>query len=333
MATYVGDASGSTPGVTGNTTITGANGMRATSTTGLSAFYATNSLNGAAVHGAHTHPTNGGYGVYGSSSTGVGYGVYGTNSGGAGVYGTGATGVWGNSSSGIGIYGFSSSGTVGYAGLVAFGRDGVIGEARAGHPGAGIVGKGGVSPHGGNYAGYFIGPVHVTGFLTKAGGGFLIDHPVDPANRLLEHSFVESPDRKNVYDGIGTADAAGELTVKLPAYFEALNKDFRYQLTPIGKAAPGLYVKREVRNNEFVVAGAEPGQRVCWQVTGIRKDAFAEATPLVVERDKPADERGFYLNPAAHGQPPEKGLDVKRHGGPSKAPALPPPPPPPPDQP
>jgi hypothetical protein len=65
-----------------------------------------------------------------------------------------------------------------------------------------------------------------------------IDHPLDPANRYLSHSFVESPDMKNIYDGVVTLNAAGEAVGSLPAYFAALNVEFRYQLTCIGGHAP-----------------------------------------------------------------------------------------------
>jgi hypothetical protein len=136
------------------------------------------------------------------------------------------------------------------------------------------------------------GDLSVSGPITKAGGGFQIDHPLDPANKYLVHSFVESPDMKNVYDGVVVADSLGEVRVELPAYFDPLNKDFRYQLTPIGAPAPNLHVKQELTRNRFVIAGAAPGQRVCWQVTGTRKDAWALANPLVVEREKPKSAKG-----------------------------------------
>jgi hypothetical protein len=164
----------------------------------------------------------------------------------------------------------------------------------------------------GCFAGSFNGNVKISGSLTKGGGGFLIDHPLDPMNRTLEHSFVESPDRKNIYDGIGTADSAGEVTVDLPSYFEMLNADFRYQLTPLGNAAP-LFVKEELRYGRFVIGGATPGQRVCWLVTGIRRDAWALANPMTVEAAKPQDERGLFLYPEAFGQPREKSVDLMRH--------------------
>ena len=84
------------------------------------------------------------------------------------------------------------------------------------------------------WAGLFDGDVNVTGTLSKGAGAFRIDHPLDPENKYLSHSFVESPDMKNIYDGVAIFDGAGEAIVTLPDWFEALNEDFRYQLTPMG---------------------------------------------------------------------------------------------------
>jgi hypothetical protein len=143
-----------------------------------------------------------------------------------------------------------------------------------------------------------VGDLTVSGTIVKGSGGFQIDHPLDPASKYLVHSFVESPDMKNVYDGVAVADSLGEVSVELPAYFDALNKDFRYQLTPIGAPAPNLHVKQELTRNRFAIAGAAPGQRVCWQVTGTRKDAWALANPIVVEREKPKGQRGHFESDA-----------------------------------
>jgi hypothetical protein len=88
------------------------------------------------------------------------------------------------------------------------------------------------------------------GELFKGGGGFRIDHPGDPENKYLTHSYVESDDRLNVYSGNVTTDANGDTTVGLPDYFEALNQDFRYQLTVIGQFAQSM-VAEEIRNNRF----------------------------------------------------------------------------------
>jgi hypothetical protein len=156
-----------------------------------------------------------------------------------------------------------------------------------------------------SWAGFFDGDVNVTGTLTKAAGAFRIDHPLDPENKYLSHSFVESPDMKNIYDGVAVLDAAGEAIVTLPDWFEALNQEFRYQLTPMG-AAFVPYVAEEIAGNQFKIGGGIPGRKVSWQVTGIRHDAYANAHRIQVEELKPSAAMGTYLHPDAFGQPVEK---------------------------
>ncbi len=142
------------------------------------------------------------------------------------------------------------------------------------------------------------GSLTITGAVSKGSGTFVIDHPLDPKNKLLYHSFVESPDVKNIYDGIATLDEKGEAIVVLPSYFEALNKDFRYQFFPFDVPAPNLYIKSEVKNNHFTLAGGTPGTKVSWQVTGIRHDPYILKNPIVTEvwkgPDQPVD-FGEYL--------------------------------------
>ncbi|HMB94073.1 MAG TPA: hypothetical protein VKP65_24705, partial [Rhodothermales bacterium] len=152
------------------------------------------------------------------------------------------------------------------------------------------------------------GTVNIPGTLSKGGGSFKIDHPIDPENKLLYHSFVESPDMMNVYNGNVTLNANGEALVELPEYFEALNREFRYQLTPIGAPGPGLYIAEEISGNQFRVAGGTPGAKVSWQVTGVRKDAWAEQNRIPVEVEKRREYRGFYLHPKAFGQPESRGI-------------------------
>ncbi|MCX8105899.1 MAG: hypothetical protein N3D80_08535, partial [Ignavibacterium album] len=227
------------------------------------------------------------YGVIGfvDSGTGTNYGVHGTASGGYNSYG-----VVGNAFSGsnntYGIYGNALYGTISY---------GVFGFAGGGTT---------------NWAGYFYGNVNVTGTLSKGGGSFKIDHPLDPQNKYLYHSFVESPDMKNVYDGTVVTDASGYATVTLPDWFEALNKDFRYQLTVIGDFAQAI-IAQEIQNNQFSIRTDKPNVKVSWQVTGIRKDPFAEKNRIPVEEYKQGDDRGKYLYPEAYGQPETMGIDYK----------------------
>ena len=129
----------------------------------------------------------------------------------------------------------------------------------------------------------FLKTLDVQGALTKGSGTFVIDHPLDPKNKVLFHSFVESPDVKNIYDGIATLDDKGEAVISLPDYFDALNKDVRYQVKPLGAPMPNLYIKKEEHNNQFTVGGGSAGGKVSWQITGIRKDPYILAHPIIPE--------------------------------------------------
>jgi hypothetical protein len=248
---------------------------------------------GDALWGISTATTGADYGVYGqidsttgrgvagiaNATTGFTYGVYGRSysTGGRGVYGEAVTTTGTN----YGVRGQSYSST-GYAGYF-------------------------VNVYGGT-AGYFSGNVSVLGTLSKTAGSFKIDDPLDPSHKYLQHSFVESPDMMDVYNGNVTLDDQGEAVVTMPDWFQALNQDFRYQLTPMGAFAP-LYVAQEIKDNRFKIAGGQPGMKVSWQVTGIRHDPYAEAHRIQVVVDKPASEQGTYLFPSLYGQPESKGLD------------------------
>jgi hypothetical protein len=231
-------------------------------------------------------------------------GVYGTVSGGAG------------SNWNMGVQG-SATGPATNVGVQALGYGGEENYGVWGHTDAdgkctnyGIYGSAGNS--GTNWAGYFAGDVRVTGAISKGCGGFWIDHPLDPEKRYLYHSFVESPDMKNIYDGVVMLDADGGAVVELPDYFETVNMDFRYQLTCIGGYVP-VYIAKEMSGNRFVIAGGKPGMKISWQVTGIRRDPFAEANRIEVEVDKPAQEQGKYLHPQAYGLGEEHGINYERH--------------------
>jgi hypothetical protein len=201
-----------------------------------------------------------------------------------------------------GINGFSTE-SRGVAGFSETGI-GVVGNSLAG------IGVRGSTNSTGGLAGQFDGNVEIRGNLTKSSGSFKIDHPLDPANKYLSHSFVESPDMMNIYNGNVVLDGRGEAVVAMPDWFDALNRDFRYQLTAVGAPAPDLHVAAEVERNRFAIAGGRPGMKVSWQVTGVRRDAYAEAYRIKVEEEKPAGQRGRYLNPEAFGQPRETGMAV-----------------------
>ncbi len=246
--------------------------------------------------------------------------------GGDGVTAIGGDGLDGGE--GVTATGGNSSGAIGGDGVMARGGDstvfgfGGIGVRTvgglgigAGHKGGlGLFAQGGLGEEGATTgdAGHFAGNVEVSGNLSKGGGSFKIDHPLDPENKYLYHSFVESPDMKNIYDGNVITDQNGEATVTLPDYFEALNRDFRYQLTVIGTFAEAI-IADEIKDNRFRIKSSAAGVKVSWQVTGIRRDAYANKHRIKVEENKPEQERGFYLHPEAFNQPEERRVEWARH--------------------
>lgn len=153
------------------------------------------------------------------------------------------------------------------------------------------------------------GDMSISGTLRTSGGEYKIDHPADPANKYLVQSSVSSPEMKNVYDGVVMLDEKGEATVDLPAYFEALNCDFRYQLTCIGGFAP-VYISEEIQGNRFTISGGSPGLKVSWMVTGIRHDAYAKASPIEVVQEKSKEEKGRFLHPELFGETVEKKIGI-----------------------
>jgi hypothetical protein len=239
-------------------------------------------------------------GVYGYSLPASNYGYGGFFEGGyRGVYGRGD----GGTSTGTGVYGYGTT-----TGTTSFGVRGyATGASGTRYAIYGSTGSGGTT----RWAGYFDGNVNVTGTLSKGGGSFKIDHPLDPENKYLYHSFVESPDMMNIYNGNVTLSGNGEAWVELPEWFKAVNRDFRYQLTAIGAPGPNLYIAEEISDNRFKIAGGTSGMKVSWQVTGIRQDPFANANRIPVEEMKPAEHRGKYLHPEAYGRPESLGLNYE----------------------
>ena len=211
-------------------------------------------------------------------------------------------GGWGNSnvsgdSLNYGIYGYAANADTNYAVFAtAKGSDNKTGSVNYGIYAE--ADNGSVA----NHAGFFEGNVTVTGNLnvvgsiSKGSGTFKIDHPTDPENKFLVHSFVESPEMMNVYSGNITTDANGLATVKLPDYFSVANKDFRYQLTCIGVFAQAI-VKDEISSNSFVVQTDKANVKLSWQVTAVRNDKYAQQHRVVAEQEKNASEKGKYLHP------------------------------------
>jgi hypothetical protein len=217
----------------------------------------------------------------------------------------------------FGSYSSAQSDTAGNLGM-KYGVYGIAGGGQFNYGVYGAVDNAGASLN--SYAGFFNGKVNINGTLnvlgsiTKGGGTFKIDHPLDPENKYLYHSFVESPDMMNIYNGNCTTDQQGRVVIQLPDYFEALNKDFRYQLTCIGQPAQ-IWISEKIQSNQFTIQSDKPEVEISWQVTGIRNDAYANAHRVVAEVEKETENKGTYLYPA------EAGVDDSKNASP-KAPSF-----------
>ncbi len=245
--------------------------------------------------------TNGGTGVYGQGYNGVvgetnmsdGGGLWGinhsTSADGPGTYGVGFAGVYGQTQigSGFGVLGenVSSSTTDNNIGVAGWGWVGVFGQTSTGVSGDGYG-------------------VYSDGDLGSSGSkSFVIDDPLDPENKMLKHYCAESPEVLNIYRGNVICDENGEAVVELPEYFEAINKDFSYYLTPIGNSA-NLYVKTEVKGNSFTIAGGSQGLKVSWILYAKRNDKYMQAKYAkgenLVEVEK--RQKGKYIHPELWGK-------------------------------
>jgi hypothetical protein len=346
FAGALGDNLGSGPGVSGSSvsgpggSFSGTDGLHATASSGDGVV--SESSSGFGVYGSSSHAgkagvegvdQNNGYGVEGLGgfagvhATGGTYGVdasgglsavRGTSVGGQGVYAfsTNYRGVEGESTNGDGLYGG------GYIG--AYTAGGFAGVEGYSPGGSAVMGIAGTSVA---YAGDFKGKVYISGNLRVDGGctgctspALRIDDPIDPAHRYLQHSTVASPDMIDLYNGITTTDDKGFATVRLPRYFQALNRSFRYQLTVIGKAHwdAKAAVWNEIAHNRFTVRSDQPDVKVSWQVTGIRHDAYANAYRTKVLEEKSAADQGKYLNPELYGKPKSDGIGYRKAPTPPK---------------
>lgn len=286
------------------------------------------------VHGRNFGTGSAGNGVRGTHD-GAGFGVFGETVLGTGVYGVATDNNDGDTYGVRGLV-YSNNGVAVYGKNEGSGNYGMLGAFQAAvwgfHPSGnntriatsfdGLVASSTISTNGYSIfaiqgsalrAAQIQGNMTVTGTLAKGGGSFEIDHPLDPSNKILRHSFVESPDMMNVYNGNVTTDDQGTAIIVLPHYFEVLNRDFRYQLTVMGQFAQAI-VSREIEKNSFEISTDKPNVKVSWQVTGIRQDHWAEANRIVIEEDKSDMERGFYIHPEVFGLPENRQMEWGRRG-------------------
>jgi hypothetical protein len=203
--------------------------------------------------------------------------------------------IWGESSStsgGVFLADFPDNVTTGATGQYLGGGDidaaGLYGFANSNaNWGYGVIGEG-------NWYG-----VYAQGDLGASGGKFfMIDHPLDPENKILKHASIESNEVLNIYRGNVELDDEGNAQVQLPEYFESININFSYHLTPIGSAMPQLFVGSEVEGNSFTISGGEPGGKVSWMVQAERNDKYFQENPEKrrMEFDKKPGQVGRYID-------------------------------------
>ncbi len=325
-----GSSGGSNAGVYGSSV--GGRGTYGVSTNGEGAYGYSTANNKGGVLGENSN----GFGVIGNGYTGVsgigtdGDGVRGATTNGNGGSFASTNGVAGyfTSTNGIAILGILNNDNQSITGINNGAGLGVAGESVGGLGGyfSGVNGVEGLatgtsavaSVEGLNpstncstcWSGYFQSNVNVDGTLYANSKAFKIDDPLDPANKYLIHTSVESPDMLDIYRGHVTLDAQGTAWVQMPDYFQALNMDFDYQLTPVGASQPNLYVAQEIKDNKFQIGGGVPGAKVSWQVTGVRHDPYADTYRTPVEQQKTPQEQGLYMHPELYNQPPSKAVST-----------------------
>ena len=188
----------------------------------------------------------------------------------------------------------------------AQGGKGVVGHANATSGECyGVYGRSINNPSQTNYGVYSEGRLAATG--TKQ---FQIDHPLSPETHYLNHFCTEGPEPYNAYSGNVVTDARGYAVVRLPNYFEAINRDYRYQLTVIDASDDFVLAKvvQEIQNNQFVIRTSKPNVKVSWRVEAIRNDLWVQRYGYVTELEKPQWNQGKYLHPELYGLPIEQGI-------------------------
>ncbi|MFA5027200.1 MAG: hypothetical protein WC713_04945, partial [Candidatus Methylomirabilota bacterium] len=126
-----------------------------------------------------------------------------------------------------------------------------------------------------DYGQVFVNSLYAQGTLYGSVKYFQIPHPQNPDKKLLTHSSLEGPEIGVTYRGEAQLQE-GEVSVGLPAYFEALTRSEQrtVHLTPVEGWSP-LYVVSKVREGRFVVRtakGGDPNQRFYWEVRAVRAD-------------------------------------------------------------
>ncbi len=256
--------------------------------------------------------------------TGVGPGVFSSNANGNAIWGITSNystcAILGDNTTGEAVVGRATSGQSGIGAVVGRqegdGGYGVRGFV-TGNGSIGVLGQvglsGGVDGYGvrgdtvnasGNAIGVYGKASGATQYAMWAEGrsattgtkSFVIDDPSDPTHKMIVHYSTEGSEPLNAYSGNATTDATGTAWVTLPSYIEEINRDFRYQLTPIGDFAQAI-VGHEIRAGRFQIRTDKPNIKVSWRVEGVRNDPFVKKYGAPDEVTKTGSWKGKYLTP------------------------------------
>jgi hypothetical protein len=246
---------------------------------------ASGSSSGFGVVGKHT---TGGTGVYGQSNNAIGvWGV--TTTSGQGLANPAVAGT--NNGGGAGLVGFTAGpSSIGLAGATTSG----IGAYGSSQTGIGLFGYSntgfaieGVSP-GGGYAGYFSGPVFVTGSLTAMGAK---SAAVKTKGGLSRVYSMESPE--SWFEDFGSSQlTGGQITVSLePGFADIVQTDaYHVFLTPRGEPKGPLYVSKQTPNSFTVQEAGGGTSSIDFSYRIVAKRADIEGARLEhVDEPKPQD--------------------------------------------
>ena len=140
------------------------------------------------------------------------------------------------------------------------------------------------------------GDCDISGALSKGSGTFLIDHPLDPTNKLLQYGFTESPKYDLIHRGITTL-LNGSAVIDIdseydfsPGTFEALCKNA--QVTSLLTINSFERVKASLVSGSIFTIESESkifNGDVSWVVIAERKDAH-------IIYDNKTDSNGSLIN-------------------------------------
>jgi hypothetical protein len=159
----------------------------------------------------------------------------------------------------------------------------------------------------------FTGNVTISGSLSKGSGTFLIDHPLDPLNKILRHSFVESPEELCLYRGKVKLDKSGKAKVELPDYFPLLTIEEQATVTLAAIGRKPFLASYEWNGDftSFTVFG-DPDREVSYLVLANRDDPVIHLLRRPVEEEKDPADRNTLIFPDAYPELVKQG--IRRQG-------------------